>query len=427
MKIGYLLQAGAPDLRANPFSGPSVHVRQVIEELRAMGHTVSLLVQWDEEIFYSRDLETFELVTVPSLDRGPFQLFERGVRRVQYELQLPYLALFESLRFAAACRQLLTDCDILYERMGWMAYGGSLAGQWLRIPHVLEVNGDHLPELEALGIAPQGSQKWLSVTMTKYAIARTSYVVAAGEGWRSSFIKRWQVNPSKISVVENGSKIVDLLKREDLRSFSDLPRQEPNEVTVAYVGGFQAWHGLSILIKAVAKVISQGIPVKLMLIGSGSTSTEIHTLVETLGIGDYVQFTGRLTPEQLAHHLAGADIGASPYCGWAEYAGLKLLDYKAAGLATIASGANGQPTVLEHGRTGWIVPPCDIDALAEAIRFLSCNGELRRKIGHEARLDAERRHRWFHTAHQLAEIFDHLVQPQTRSNVKSHVNCNAAR
>jgi glycosyltransferase involved in cell wall biosynthesis len=305
-----------------------------------------------------------------------------------------------------------------------MAYGGSLAGRRLQIPFVLEVNGDHLPEMEALGVAPKGIQRWLSVALMKGAISRTSAVVAAGDGWRTRFIDRWQIEPERITVVENGSEIVDLLAREDLRAFSTLSQN--GEVTVAYVGGYEPWHGLPILIKAVAKAIREGTPVKLLLIGSGSTSDEIQNQVKTLGIADSVHFMGRLNPKEMAHHLAQADIGASPYFGRAEYSGLKLLDYKGAGLTTIASGADGQPAILEHGRTGWIVSPGDVDALAAAIHTLSREDELRRRIGREARLEAERCHRWHHTAQQLAEIFDQLIQPQTRASVKSYANCNAS-
>ena len=124
-------------------------------------------------------------------------------------------------------------------------------------------------------------------------------------------------------------------------------------------------------------------------------------------------FTGKLKATDYAPYLAGADIGVSPYCGWPEYSGLKIFDYKAAGLACVASGEHGQPSTLNHGETGWIVPPCDEDALAEALFTLSENAELRRKLGQAARLDAERHHAWRHTALHLEKIF-HSVVPEAR-------------
>jgi glycosyltransferase involved in cell wall biosynthesis len=158
-------------------------------------------------------------------------------------------------------------------------------------------------------------------------------------------------------------------------------------------------------LQAVSKAISSGINLRLVLIGSGAGYQEAQKLTEDLGIMEFVKFTGQLSVEEYSHYLAEGDIGLSPYCGWVEYSGLKLFDYKAAGLACIASGKDGQPGTIMHGLTGWIVPPCDVDALLSAIQDLSINSELRQKIGKAARLDAERFHGWDQTVKKLEDVF----------------------
>jgi glycosyltransferase involved in cell wall biosynthesis len=92
-----------------------------------------------------------------------------------------------------------------------------------------------------------------------------------------------------------------------------------------------------------------------------------------------------------------------------EFSGLKLFDYKAAGLATVASGANGQPTTLKHEQTALIVPPCDEDALSAAMIRLAHDAELRRQMGQAARLEAEACHSWRHTAVQITDIFNSTI------------------
>lgn len=410
MDIGYLMQGGAPDLRSQPFSGPANHVRQVIKELNKLGHKVRLLVQYDERVWKSDDLESFNPVPSRYLDSRPFRLTERFVRRLQHELRLPYAALFQSLRFALACNQELRGFDLLYERMGWSSYGGALAAGRLDLPLVLEVNGDHLSEMEKLNVAPQGFQRWLSIRLTGWGVRRAAHIVAAGEGWRTCFIDQWQVDPRKVTVVENGSELVDILEREQLRTFRTRVGA-PQVTKIVFVGGFQQWQGVSVLLHALARVTAQSIPVQLTLIGAGPEAQTVKQLVRQLEMDACVRFTGFLPPDQLAVSLAEADIGVSPYCGRAEYSGLKLLDYKAAGLAIIASGQNGQPSILVHGKTGWIVPPCDEKALADAISLLSTDSELRRRIGREARNEAEVLHRWRKTAEQLDALFNHLKKP----------------
>ena len=389
MKIAYLMQAGVPDVRKHPLSGPANHVRQVFKELEYLGHQVRLLAMLDGQIWKSDNLEDYEPVSVRWLDKGPFKLFEKVVRSVQYKFQLPYASFFESMRFALACRQVLAGYDLLYERMGWVGYGGSLAARWLSVPLVIEVNGDHLDELESLGIAPKGMQRRLSVSlMNKVAVNWSSHVVTTGDGWRDRFIKRWGVDDSKVETVENGSELVKLLNREQLRAFQ-VDEEANGVTTVAYIGGFHPWQGVTVLIRAFAQALGRGAQARLLLIGSGPTLSELEQLIHELNIGEHVTFTGRLAIHELPSYLTKTDIGVSPYCGRVEFSGLKLLDYKAAGLTTIASGQNGQPAILEHGKTGWIVPPCDEHALCEAIVRLSTDVQLRKQIGQAARIEAE--------------------------------------
>jgi glycosyltransferase involved in cell wall biosynthesis len=91
-----------------------------------------------------------------------------------------------------------------------------------------------------------------------------------------------------------------------------------------------------------------------------------------------------------------------------EFSGLKLFDYKSAGLATLASGQDGQPATLQHEATGWIVPPCDENALGLALIRLVDDPALVRRIGRAARIEAEKCHTWRHTAEQLDRIFNEI-------------------
>lgn len=413
MKIGYLMQLGE-EIRRPPFNGPANHVRHVVQALTQRGHQVRLLVRLDGQLWKTDNLVDFEPVTAPWLDGGPLRWFERVVRRVQYELRLPYAGLFESVRFAVACVQELKGFDLLYERISWPEFGSALATRWLNVPLVLEDNGDALTDLEAKGIAPQGVQRWLSVTLMGWAVKQAAHVVSTGAGWRAQFIKRWGVEPARVSAVENGTTLVQLLSREQLNGRVN-GRNPAQGVTLVYVGGFYPWHGLPVLLPALARARASGLNARLVLIGSGTGFQQAQQLVDELGLAGAVTFTGQLKPEEYAPLLVAADIGVSPYCGWPEFSGLKILDYKAAGLPTIASGQNGQPPTLQHEQTGLIVPPCDEAALTNAIIRLGADAELRRRMGQAARGEAEQIHGWDYTVAQLEQIFTKLLAERGRA------------
>ena len=406
MKIAYLLE-GSEEIRRPPYNGPANHVRQIVTKLLARGHTVRILARLDGRIWRSDDLKEFTPLDDVPMDTGWRRLIEKGVRRTQSSLKLPYWGYFESLRFAQACQRELVGYDIFLERFSWMMYGGLMAARHMRTPWVAEYNGNPLADLEAKHAAPKGLQRTISVALTRWSLHQADHVIATGDGWRGSCLEDWGISPQLVSVIENGTELVAQLDREALKVFQPLQLSQP--VQVVYLGGFYPWHGIRVLLKAVHKALAQGVNLRLLLIGSGNGEEEARQQVDALGLQEVVEFTGSLTAVQYAPYLAKSDIGVSPYCGWKEYSGLKLFDYKAAGLACIASGENGQPATIEHGETGWIVPPCDEDQLTQALIVLARQAELRRRLGQAARKDAEASHGWEHTVNKLETLFDNLI------------------
>ncbi|MGE0461440.1 MAG: glycosyltransferase, partial [Vicinamibacterales bacterium] len=290
MRIGYVMQEGV-EIRRPPFNGPANHVREVVEWLGRRGHEVRVLVRVDGRIWRTDDLSSFVPVNVRWFDRGPLRLVERAVRRVQWELELPYAAAFESLRFSQACVQELQGYDLLYERFGWTGYGSGLAARRLGIPLVLEDNGDHLFDLEAKGIAPEGLQRRLSLALARMAVRRAAHVVSAGAGWREQFIRRWGIDQGRITTIENGTALLGMLPREHLRSFGDGAGVHV-PVTLVYLGGFYPWHGVPVLLQALAAARARGARARLLMIGSGDGFEDARALASRLGLDDIVTFAG---------------------------------------------------------------------------------------------------------------------------------------
>jgi glycosyltransferase involved in cell wall biosynthesis len=405
MRIGYLMQEGGPDVRRPPFTGPANHVRQVCYHLRNLGHEVCLIARYEDGVWRSDDLEEYERIETPELEVGVRRKLESAVRRIQAQLGLPYFNYFDSIRFAHACISHLPGCDLLYERFGWMGIAGGITARRMGIPQVLEVNnGDFLQELRMLGQLPRGLQLNVSVRLMRRVIQQADLVVASGEGHRQKLIELWQADQDKVQVVENGSELVEILSRNDLRSF--LPQEESQgAVRLVFAGAFEPWQGVDILLEALRRLRDEGCPVELTLAGSGSEFVHIEQLIERLNLGALVDLKGSLGIKELAAVLASSDIGIAPYCGWSEFSGLKLFDYKSAGLAIVISGEDGRPTTIEQNRTGIIVRPCDVQDLTQALRRLVEDRELRCALGRAARLEAEAVHSWRSTAQRLETLF----------------------
>jgi len=376
-------------MATRPFSGPATHVRGVCDELKRLGHQVRIVARFDRQVLYSDDGRTFQP--------------DAGFRGSGLQGLVP----FDSLGFAFACRRLLRGFDLFYERMGWLGFGGSMASAWLRVPLIMEVNGDHVWERGMYGQATGGMALAAYTAATGLALRRAGHVVASGTAWRSRAIERFRLEAERVSVVHNGTCLVDLLSREDLRCFAAAAGDGP--VRIAYVGGFYPWHGVGVLLRASRRLVDLGCPVELALMGSGPGLPDARGLAAQLGLGKRVAFTGPLPPGEYGPKLAASDIGAAPYCGTVEFTGLKLMDYKAAGLAIVASGRDGRPEVIRDGVTGIIVGPGDEDALVQALLRLAQDRDLRRALGRCARMEAEQLHSWRHTAAAIEAIMKRVL------------------
>ena len=156
------------------------------------------------------------------------------------------------------------------------------------------------------------------------------------------------------------------------------------EVRVLTVANLHWIKGVNFLVEAAA--LLQDLPIWVTIGGDGEELDRLRTLARAGGIADRVEFLGlRNDVDQLLHE---ADIFVHP-CVWEEAFGLSIAEAMASGLAVVASGLGGIPELIEDGVTGLLVPPGDPVRLADAIRRLACDADLRTRLGAAARHRAE--------------------------------------
>jgi glycosyltransferase involved in cell wall biosynthesis len=117
--------------------------------------------------------------------------------------------------------------------------------------------------------------------------------------------------------------------------------------------------------------------------------------------------------------LAGFDIFALP--SRAEGFGVAALEAQAMELPVVGSDVHGIPDTVEDGRTGLLVPPGDVDALAAAIARLAGDAGLRAEMGRAGRSFVERQYRWEENAAQMERLYRHLLEPFTQGGARATV------
>lgn len=129
------------------------------------------------------------------------------------------------------------------------------------------------------------------------------------------------------------------------------------------------------LLEAVALARAKVPGLKLTILGDGPKRPEVEAHVARLGLGDVVSLPGWLPHAEVPAKLAEAHIKVLPSYMPGETFPLSLLEGMALGLPAIGTRWFGIPDIIEHGKTGLVVPPRDAHALAQAIETLAGSPE----------------------------------------------------
>lgn len=196
----------------------------------------------------------------------------------------------------------------------------------------------------------------------------------------SPFISRFR---EKCSVVPLGIDVnrfahVDGVKVQALRT---KLQKNPDSLLLLGLGRLRYYKGFDTMIRALQSLHSM----QFVLVGSGPMENEWRQLAQSLGVSDRVTFAGEVSDADLASYYQAADLFVLPANARAEAFGAVLAEAMAAGLPCVTTEVgSGTSWVVQDGVTGYVVPPRDPRALAEAIERILGDGDTRSKMSHAA-------------------------------------------
>lgn len=142
------------------------------------------------------------------------------------------------------------------------------------------------------------------------------------------------------------------------------------------------------LVRAVARLVRGGLPVRLLVVGGGPELERLRRLAARVGLGDRARLPGELPGEAVTRAYRDADLFCLP--SLQEGFGIAFLEAMAAGLPVVACRAGAAPEVVDHGETGLLCPPRSVRDLARSLRRLLTSPRLRREMGDRGRRRAAR-------------------------------------
>ena len=369
MKIAYV--SVDPGIPVFGTKGASVHIQEVVRELRARGHEVTV---YATRIGDDVPADLTDLAVVPfKVAKGDPAARERAQQDASAEM----------------VRRIIADgADLIYERYSLFSTVLARVAAATYAAGVLEVNAPLIDEQKKHRDLADEPAAWGALRAQVHAAGATICV--------SDPVRDWVIRHTdgeRVHTVANGVSVTRI-----------QPQPEADEVVVTFVGTLKPWHGTSVLLDAAGLARR---PWRVRIVGDGPERANLEAQAHRLGVD--VEFRGAVAPEDMPSHLAGSAVGVAPYPASIEdgdqyFSPLKVYEYLAAGLPVVASAVGQLPQIITD--EGVLVPPSNPLALAAALDELASDPQTRQEMGRRARDRAVADHSWSGVVDRILALAD---------------------
>lgn len=154
---------------------------------------------------------------------------------------------------------------------------------------------------------------------------------------------------------------------------------------------------------------------RLLVIGKGFSGEEdsLQRLADSEGLGKSMEYLGWLEGDDLRRHQQAAQVALVPYQDTLinrTKCSVKLIELMASGLPAVATDVGENSHYIEHGVSGWLVPPDDKEAFVDAVASLLKDLQLRTRLGKGARQRILDEFTWSNLAERAEQAYLRALQ-----------------
>ncbi|MDY6945273.1 MAG: glycosyltransferase family 4 protein [Pseudomonadota bacterium] len=206
----------------------------------------------------------------------------------------------------------------------------------------------------------------------KAVLPRFDAVIMVSQATRA-LVPRWWLPDRRVQVLPN-ALVLGVYGREIVEA-SRVKRDTSAGAILLNVGRLSPEKGQDVLLRAVAALVPRYPQLKLKFAGIGPMEAELRALAATLGIAQRVEFLGYI--EQMPKLYADIDLVVQS--SFTEGMPNVILEAAYLRVPIVATAVGGTAEVVEHGKSGWLIPPYSLEALTAGIeRYLRDPDEFAR-------------------------------------------------
>ena len=299
-----------------------------------------------------------------------------------------------------------------------------LSGWWLsrlkRVPFVFEVR-DLWPEsLAAVGMGSQDSSlhRWLG-RIADFLYKNAERIVVVTPAFTEHLVKYWKVPREKISLVENGVE-TDLFAPHDA---SVLKRELglQGKFVVCYVGTMGMAHGLQTVIETAAQLRRSDPLVSFLLVGEGAEKETIKALARSRDL-DNILFVDQQDRERIPDFICASDaclVNLRKTELFKTVIPTKMLEFMSCSRPVVVAVDGQARQIIEEANAGIFVEPEQSPELADAIRRLASDADLRARLGSNGRRCILEKFSRRRTAGTYIQVLQGMLSPHQPEPVRT--------
>ena len=387
--------------------GQNVYVANVARELARQGHCVDVFTRQDSP-YLCDEMDWDEHIRVIHVPAGPR-------RHLPKESLLPYMGQFSEY-MSAYVREHGMKYDVIHANFFMSAMAALPVARQMGVPLAVTFH--------ALGkVRRQHQQQDDLFSDRRFAIEEdivreADCIIAECPQDELDLIELYNADPSRIRMVPCGYDPEELTPL-DMQTARNMLGWEPDTFYVLQLGRMVPRKGIDNVIRGLARLRNDhGVNARLCVVGghlaSGATqdTEEFHRLLRMAqdeGVEDVVEFMGARERGVLNRYYSAADVFVTT--PWYEPFGITPIEAMACARPVVGSDTGGIKYTVVDGRTGYLVPPKDPDALAQRLAVLAKDKDLAARMGRAGALRARSLFTWRGVCQQLSRIFTELANP----------------
>lgn len=374
------------------FADRGCHVR-IYEEARALillGHQVEIVTY-----HLGRDMPGIPTHRIPPIPW--YRKLEAGPS--WHKPYLDILLFFKSLAVARRFRP-----HLIHAHLHEGAFLGIFLKLFLRVPLLFDCQGSLTTEIVDHGFCRRESLLGgLFRTFERFINGGADAIITSSTPGATALVDLWKIPAGRVTPLIDGVNVDEFRPgdRDVARREVGLPGNIP---VVAFLGLFNRYQGVDLLLEVIVLLREQGTPVHFLLMGF--PEEKYRHMAKEMGIAENITFTGRVDYGEAALHLVAADVAISPKISLTEANG-KLFNYLACGLPCLVFDTPINREIL--GDCGVYARYGDAGDFAAQLLILLGDQQLRSQLVTAGRLKAEREYSWQGRGSELVAVYHRLL------------------